>query len=148
MGTLAVQGAKIYDFGVSSGHLLGSIWGTFWTSTRKRSRKNTKKSVSGSGPEKSMSLTASGEAQNVIRSINTICFVRSAGPPLEAFGVTFGAVLGTFGARDRNWGSQNRFQKETWNSENFGSLPATTAGSEDRGGGGKMPIRGPSTRYP
>ena len=52
LGTLAVQGAKIVDFWVPSGHLLGSIWDTFWTPKRKRSFKNMKKSVSGSGPEK------------------------------------------------------------------------------------------------
>ena len=51
-GTLAVQGAKIDDFGVPSGHLLGSILDTFWTSKRTRRFKHMKKSVSGSDLEK------------------------------------------------------------------------------------------------
>ena len=43
----------------------------------------------------------------------------------EAFGLAFGTFLVTFRAPDRTWGSQNRFQKETWKSDDFRLVSGT-----------------------
>ena len=55
-----------------------------------------------------------------------VLFVRCAVTPWgsfwEALGFDFGAILDTFGTPDRIWDAQNRFQKETWKSEDFGSV--------------------------
>ena len=48
----------------------------------------------------------------------------------EASGVVFGAVLVTFEAPDRNWGSQNTFQMETWKLGDFGSVLGPEPGGD------------------
>ena len=103
MGTLAVQGAKIDDFWVPSGHLLGSILDTFWTSKRKRSLKNMKKSVSGSGPEKKhlTNRVWRGPKRHPIDNCRMFREVRWV-----ALGVIFGCLWGHFWSSFGNfWGS-------------------------------------------
>ncbi len=106
LGTLAVQGAKIDDFWVPSGHLLGSILGTFGTSKRKRSQKNMKKSVSGSGPEKKhlTNRVWRGPKRHPIDKYHMFREVRwvALGVILGGFWGHFWTCFRHFGARDRN----------------------------------------------
>ena len=75
--------------------------------------------------------------------------MRSAGTPWRSFGeacgVDFGAVLDTFEARDRNCDSQDRFQKKTWKSEDFGSVLGVAGRQQDMrdhaGFGGVSPYK-------